>query len=115
MYITYHKDTKKVAYVGNKKPVAYSENLALAEVESVPETDGYLTYENDTLIAHNKTDEEKARFEASVRIAELKKLLFDTDYQAIKYAEGELSADDYAEMKAQRKAWRKEINELEQV
>lgn len=47
------------------------------------------------------------------RIAELKRNLVNTDYQAIKYAEGMLSASDYAEMKAQRQAWRDEINRLE--
>lgn len=47
------------------------------------------------------------------RIAELKSLLAQTDYQAIKYAEGQLSASEYAEMKKQRQAWRDEINELE--
>ena len=47
------------------------------------------------------------------RIAELKSLLAQTDYQAIKYAEGQLSASEYAEMKKQRQTWRDEINELE--
>lgn len=47
------------------------------------------------------------------RIAELKSLLSQTDYQAIKYAEGQLSASEYAEMKKQRQTWRDEINELE--
>lgn len=47
------------------------------------------------------------------RIAELKSLLAQTDYQAIKYAEGQISESDYSEMKAQRQAWRDEINELE--
>ena len=48
------------------------------------------------------------------RIAELKSLLAATDYQAIKYAEGQLSASEYAEMKKQRQAWRDEINLLEE-
>ena len=48
------------------------------------------------------------------RIAELKSLLARTDYQAIKYAEGQLSASEYAEMKKQRQAWRDEINLLEE-
>lgn len=48
------------------------------------------------------------------RIAELKSLLAQTDYQAIKYAEGQLSASEYAEMKKQRQAWRDEINLLEE-
>lgn len=47
------------------------------------------------------------------RIAELKNLLAETDYQAIKYAEGHISESDYSEIKAQRQAWRDEINELE--
>lgn len=49
----------------------------------------------------------------SERIVELKNLLRSTDYQAIKYAEGVLSAEDYAETKAQRIEWRAEINTLE--
>jgi antirestriction protein len=48
------------------------------------------------------------------RIAELKRLLLETDYQALKFVEGELSAVDYEDMRTQRKAWRKEINELEE-
>ena len=48
------------------------------------------------------------------RIAELKQLLADTDYKAIKYGEGLLTDEQYAETKAQRQAWRDEINELEQ-
>lgn len=51
--------------------------------------------------------------EKESRIAELKRKLAETDYKAIKYAEGEISAEDYAEIKAQRKAWRDEINSLE--
>lgn len=47
------------------------------------------------------------------RILQLKQLLSSTDYQAIKYAEGELSASEYAPIKKQRKAWREEINQLE--
>ena len=47
------------------------------------------------------------------QINELKYNLRKTDYQAIKYAEGELTAEEYAETKAKRIAWRKEINELE--
>ena len=47
------------------------------------------------------------------RIAELKRLLTDTDYKAIKYSEGLISEEEYAEVKAQRQAWRDEINQLE--
>lgn len=53
------------------------------------------------------------RFELGYKIIELKRKLRETDYKAIKYAEGELSAEEYAETKAQRRAWRAEINQLE--
>ena len=48
------------------------------------------------------------------RINELKKLLQDTDYQAIKYAEGLISENDYQPIKALRQSYRDEINMLEE-
>ncbi len=47
------------------------------------------------------------------KIAALKAKLSATDYKAIKYAEGLLSEEEYAETKALRQAWRYEINALE--
>ena len=52
---------------------------------------------------------------AAREIAELKAKLTATDYKAIKYAEGVMSAAEYAETKAQREAWRNRINTLEQI
>ena len=49
----------------------------------------------------------------SNRIIELKGNLTETDYKAIKFAEGEITAEEYEPMRLQRKAWRDEINELE--
>ena len=46
-------------------------------------------------------------------IQQLKKKLLQTDYQAIKYGEGALTEEEYAPIKAQRQAWRDEINALE--
>lgn len=46
-------------------------------------------------------------------IAELKAKLANTDYMAIKYAEGVLTLSDYLKTKEQRQAWRAEINALE--
>lgn len=54
--------------------------------------------------------EEKA---ASREIAELKSKLAETDYKAIKYAEGFISEADYAPIRAERQAWRERIGELE--
>ncbi len=53
-----------------------------------------------------KTDEFK-------EIEELKQKLFNTDYQAIKFAEGLISEKEYAPIKEERQAWRDRINELE--
>ena len=47
------------------------------------------------------------------RITKLKGYLLATDYKAIKYAEGELSAEEYEPVKEQRRQWRAEINSLE--
>lgn len=41
-------------------------------------------------------------------------LLGNTDYQAIKHSEGELTDEEYAEMKQRRQSWRDAINELEE-
>lgn len=46
-------------------------------------------------------------------IEQLKLKLRETDYQAIKFAEGEMSEDEFAPIKEQRKGWRAEINKLE--
>lgn len=48
------------------------------------------------------------------RIEELKGLLVETDYVVIKIMEGEATEEEYAEVLANRKLWRKEINELQQ-
>ena len=47
------------------------------------------------------------------QITELKKQLADTDHQAIKYAEGWLTEEEYTPIKAQREALREQIRSLE--
>lgn len=47
------------------------------------------------------------------QIAKLKRNLASTDYQALKHSDGFLTDDEYAPAKAQRQAWREEINLLE--
>lgn len=47
------------------------------------------------------------------RIKTLKELLVQSDYQAIKYAEGELTESEYLPIKQQRRLWRDEINRLQ--
>ena len=69
---------------------------------------GYLPYTPPTPSA-----EEVAEHTRLARIEELKTLLAESDYKAIKYAEGWLTGDEYAYTKAQRQEWRDEINRLE--
>lgn len=47
------------------------------------------------------------------QITTLKQNLTDTDYKAIKFAEGLLTAEEYEPTKVQRQAWRDEVNTLE--
>jgi hypothetical protein len=47
------------------------------------------------------------------QIAVLKSELKNTDYKAIKYAEGAMTATEFEPTKTQRALWRAEINELE--
>ena len=60
-----------------------------------------------------KTEDEKLIEQYQSEIIELKKYLSDTDYKAIKFAEGEIAESDYQEVKSQRHDARVRINELE--
>lgn len=77
----------------------------------------YVLDESGNLIDVNIkiADKEKRqkKEEYSKQIAQLKIQLRNTDYQALKFAEGQIAAADYEAIKAQRQAWRDEINRLE--
>ena len=62
-----------------------------------------------------KTEDEKLIEQYQSEIVELKKYLADTDYKAIKFAEGEITESDYREVKSQRHDARARINELESL
>lgn len=47
------------------------------------------------------------------KIEELKSLLEESDYQAIKFTEGWMSQAEYEPIKNQRQNWRDEINQLQ--
>lgn len=76
-------------------------NQVLKDVNGVPTYVNLYTDAELTVQANRK------------RIAELKALLQATDYQAIKYAEGFISEEDYLPIKQTRQGYRNEINELE--
>lgn len=113
MKASYNQETKIIdtLWDGNceipegLQTIDFPDNL----VEKLRESNFYtFKYENGQIVEYDNTLELK-----KARIDVLKQHLFDTDYQAIKYAEGQISAEDYASIKAQRQAWREEINELE--
>lgn len=81
----------------------------IVDVPAKEASEAYDEYE-DILVYISYTAKELA----SREIAELKMKLTATDYKAIKYAEGEMSASEYAPIKAERAAWRARINELEE-
>ena len=57
--------------------------------------------------------EEIKRFSIEKQIQDLKRLLQDSDYKAIKYAEGLITEQDYEPIKELRQSYRDKINELE--
>ena len=79
MYITYDIETKRVAYIGTKRPISRSKGLAIAEFGGeIPKKYSYLTFEEGKLVAHiiEQTAEQieaqkqaryKARVDALVR------------------------------------------------
>ena len=73
----------------------------------------------DNGIFRDMTAEELEKYERSTeltveeKIADLKQKLADTDYKAIKYAEGFISEEEYEPIKLERQEWREEINRLE--
>lgn len=86
---------------------------------NVTATVGVLDAEEITLDEYetvmNAAAEAMAKKEAAMtRIAELKKMLSETDYKAIKYSEGLIPDEEYAPVKAWRQEWRDEINRIEQ-
>lgn len=52
--------------------------------------------------------------EIYLRICKCKENLKETDYQPVKYVDGEYTEEEYAPKKAQRAAWRNEIRQLEE-
>ena len=62
-----------------------------------------------------KTEEDLLKDQYRLEITQLKKQLSDTDYKAIKYAEGQISESEYAPVRAERQGYRDRINELEML
>ena len=89
--------------------------------EPLKEKDGYYVKWNDGKWEYEKipAKEEPKSYEPTEeeikaqKIAELKAELASTDYKCLKYVDGALSAEEYAEIKAYRAELRRKINGLE--
>ena len=115
--VNYNPDTGKVVAF-NKDTEPYIEITEQERLQPLPDKYSYYCVDNGKFCIKRRTptEEELAKDIISNRnkeISELKAKLAQTDYQAIKFAEGWITADDYAPTKALRNSWRARINELE--
>lgn len=116
--VNYNSETGKVISFG-KDTKPYIEITEQERKQPLPDrysyyavVDGKFTIKRRTpTVEEVKTDE---AIEINRQIRELKQKLSDTDYKAIKYSEGWLTDEEYAEVKAQREEWRSAINQLEE-
>ena len=95
----------------NKANWCNENNCYIEEIE--PLEDGTRQFQIKQI--PQKTEDEKLIEQYQSEIIELKKYLSDTDYKAIKFAEGEITESDYQEVKSQRHDARVRINELESL
>lgn len=117
--VNYNQETGKVISF-NKDTKPYIEITEQERKQPLPDKYSYYAVVDGkfTIKRRTPTDEEVNRDKAQAinrEISELKRMLSDTDYKAIKYSEGWLTDEEYAEAKAQREEWRKRINELEKM
>ena len=83
--------------------------ISLADVQR-SDLDGGLYIKE---LCPTKTEADHLKDQYRLEITQLKKQLSDTDYKAIKYAEGQISEEEYASVKELRQGYRDRINELE--
>lgn len=116
--VNYNQKTGKVISFG-KDTKPYIEITQQERKQPLPDkysyyavVDGKFTIKRRTPTVEEIKVDETAKINR--QIFELKQKLTQTDYKAIKYSEGLLTDKEYAEVKAQRQAWRDEINRLEE-
>lgn len=117
--VNYNPETGKVVAF-NKDIEPYIEITEQERLQPLPDKYSYYAVEGGKFCIKRRTPtaDELAKDTTAARnkeISELKAKLAATDYQAIKFAEGWITADDYASMKIDRYLWRKRINELEEL
>lgn len=87
--------------------------IQLKRAIPIPQKNGYRAKLNmdDRKVWYDLYKTERQKIEEEIDI--LKQKLFNTDYKAIKYAEGQLTEEEYGPIKQERQSWRNRINELE--
>ena len=70
-------------------------------------------FDNGEYLIVDIADSQPTRENVYAEIEQYKAQLVRTDYQCLKYAEGELTEDEYSPIRELRKQLRKQINELE--
>lgn len=94
-------------YANGGKDIVFVEDQAAIEARPA------YTEKLDILVYVPYSETELKRNEITHNIRVLKNNLTKTDYKLFKYVEGELTAEEYAPIKEQRKQWRAQINALE--
>lgn len=114
-FVTHHNAVAAVAEVSHYETIKEYPNggKEVKKVVDVPAVEAREAYDEYEAIYVYVPYTEKEL--ATIEIVILKGKLADTDYKAIKYAEGVMTAAEYAETKAQREAWRNRINTLEKI
>ena len=115
--LVYYEKMYPDGHLGNKTKSAelaykfgWFENSISESDLKVSDINGW-TYRKE--VCPMKTEEDHLKDQYRLEIQQLKKSLSDTDYKAIKYAEGQISESEYASVKAERQSYRDRINELE--
>lgn len=76
-------------------------------------SDGVLLANGWERVTQEPTEDEVTEQLRLAEIDRLKALLMESNDDALKFAEGWLTAEEYAPIKAERQQWRVRINELE--
>lgn len=106
MYAKIINEETKAVDVGLGSNIAYYQSIGMTEMEIEQGFDGQY-------YVKGYAPQKPAEIIKAEEIADLKAKLTASDYAVIKIAEGAATSEEYAELIANRQAWRARINELE--
>lgn len=100
-------------YINEQGEVYNGRFIEVDGMKLLSPSEGVLLANGWERVTNEPTEEEVAEQLRLAEIDGLKALLLESDYKALKYAEGWLTEEEYAPIKAERQRWRERINELE--